>query len=588
MTVRILLVLVAIGLVLGGSAAEQAARPMPAAAGRDVQDLVFFADDRPVLIRLHVRIDGRPFRDLFEAAMGEYLQSLFRYLDRNGDGVLTEAEARRCPPPLMALPGVSPETAGAVNVAFNFRALDTDGDGKVTFAELADYYRQYEGAGFQARLHGTPLPQADALNEALFSRLDVKKAGKLSRQDLAAAPAALLKLDVNDDEMVSAREVAPQLFPAVNPLEVQPAPLTRMLVRREEAFFVVTPGEAPADLAEAILTRYGPKVKDVRGKKLDRQDVALDRATFDRLDRNKDGRLDGTELEKFTARPPDVELLIRLGRRGKGEAVLDVLRPTGSEPLAASVRRPLDGEVVLTLGNAQVELRCNRGGLRSDFLARMKETYLEQFRIADVDGNGVVDRKEARQSRFFREVFDRMDRNGDGRLERAELLDYLDRVLTPQARAMANRTVLVMSDAGRGLFDLLDQNRDGRLGLRELRALPGLLARLDRNGDGHLDRSEIPRSFQLALGRGQASLNRATGNVLVVSPDGTLAHAADSQMGGPTWFRKMDRNGDGDVSPREFLGSRAEFKRLDTDGDGLISVEEAEQAEALRNRRKGK
>jgi hypothetical protein len=41
----------------------------------------------------------------------------------------------------------------------------------------------------------------------------------------------------------------------------------------------------------------------------------------------------------------------------------------------------------------------------------------------------------------------------------------------------------------------------------------------------------------------------------------------------------MDRNGDGDVSPREFLGTRAEFKRIDTDGDGLIDAREAERAD---------
>ena len=46
----------------------------------------------------------------------------------------------------------------------------------------------------------------------------------------------------------------------------------------------------------------------------------------------------------------------------------------------------------------------------------------------------------------------------------------------------------------------------------------------------------------------------------------------------------MDRNADGDVSRREFLGTDEDFKRLDLDGDGLISVEEAERAE--RQRRK--
>jgi hypothetical protein len=115
----------------------------------------------------------------------------------------------------------------------------------------------------------------------------------------------------------------------------------------------------------------------------------------------------------------------------------------------------------------------------------------------------------------------------------------------------------------------------------------GLLAELGKGGDGQLSRREIPRSYQLALGRGQASLNRVAGREVVVAADGTPAYPPDTQRGGPLWFRTMDRNGDGAVSPREFLGTRADFKRLDTDGDGLISVEEAEQAEATRKKDKG-
>ena len=70
--------------------------PREAPAGEptlDVQDLVYLGGPRPLLVRLHIQIDGKPIAAAWEA----YLEAPFAYLDRNGDGVLNQEEAEHAP-----------------------------------------------------------------------------------------------------------------------------------------------------------------------------------------------------------------------------------------------------------------------------------------------------------------------------------------------------------------------------------------------------------------------------------------------------------------------------------------------------------
>jgi Ca2+-binding EF-hand superfamily protein len=107
-----------------------------------------------------------------------------------------------------------------------------------------------------------------------------------------------------------------------------------------------------------------------------------------------------------------------------------------------------------------------------------------------------------------------------------------------------------------GLFDLLDADRDGQLSVAELRNAKAVLA----NG--------LP-------GDAAVSLVIVPG---VAKPPAVPLTRTLAREAGPAWFRALDRNGDGYVSPREFVGTPDQFKKLDRDGDGLISPEEAEGA----------
>jgi Ca2+-binding EF-hand superfamily protein len=181
----------------------------------------------------------------------------------------------------------------------------------------------------------------------------------------------------------------------------------------------------------------------------------------------------------------------------------------------------------------------------------------------------------------FKDLFKVMDRNGDGKLFAKEMLDYLEEVSKFQTLAAGSCGTLTMSEQGRGLFALIDTDGDGRLSVREMRNAVRLIEQLDRDGDGQISRHEVPRNYQLALNRGSTAQSPFGNNQgLVFLANGMRGTPTPPRPPcGPRWFRKMDRNRDGDVSRRELLGTHEEFRRIDTDGHGLISVEEAERAD---------
>jgi Ca2+-binding EF-hand superfamily protein len=536
----------------------------------DYVDLVYLASDRPVLLRLHLRNNGRPYTDRWD----KYMRKLYTHLDKNDDGVLTRAEVERAP----SIQFLQFHLGGQIGLPYQGSAgrmaqFDRDNDGKVSLAEFKDYYRRSAFGPLQLSSTSNT-PAAEAATNSIFKYLDANKDGKLSADEVARAEAALHRFDLDENEMLTTAELTPgggdaNIF--FNPFQPGNATLDA------KVGFLEVRRDTVAVVAQQIVRHYD---SDDNGK-LDRGESGLDKALFDQLDANRDGQLDAKELVAFLRRNADLEVIGRIGPLPQEGAVLSLLHRSGvpirsarradifnpsqrAMPLAKAVQRKDSSALGFKLGDAQVRLVV---GADASFGRFPRQFFANQFRQADKGNKGVLDRKQA-QGTFVDQIFDLADRNGDGKLTKKELDDYLNL----QTEGAFCRIAFTVTDGGRNLFEVLDANRDGRLSLRELRSAWSRMKPLAKSDSG-LSKRDIVRRLDLSVGTGEPGIRPAP----PAGPYSGRGPMARRPNGAPLWFQKMDRNQDGDVSPREFLGEEEDFRKLDADGDGLISAEEAQR-----------
>ncbi len=565
-------------------------------AADDVQDMVFLGDGRPVLIRLKIHIDGKPYR----LAWRDFVQAVVKEFDANGDGVLTKEEIERMPAAQMIFSGgIDGNTMRGDFVAPTLFQLDSDADGKITVEELATYMRRNGGPPLQVQSLSAPSPArpgaispgqprsatAEAFDETLFGLLDADKDGKLSRDELAAAPRVLLQRDENDDEVVTVEELLPGAN-AVNPMIVADESMNATPRADDGPIVLINPNESGIAPGRRIQMRYGREENQEENRpdtrKLTPKDIGLDEANFKNLDSDGDGQLNLTELSLFPLRAPDLELLVRVGKRQPGEAAVEILQPGDRPSTIAARAKVTQAGLMLDLGVTRFELHPIESPSSAGAAAANREQYKAQFRALDRDGNGYLDTNEVQRIPFLRSAFKIMDEDGDGQLFENEIVAYLDGIEGLRAKAQSGSVMLTIAEQGRGMFDLLDADRDGRLSFREMRGAVKLLDSSDHNGDGHFSRDEVPRNYPLTLGPAAGDPNR--GRSIVRQPL-AAPQPLPERSAGPLWFRKMDRNRDGDLSRREFLGDDEQFARLDADGDGLISQPEAEKGDGRERKR---
>ena len=364
----------------------------------------------------------------------------------------------------------------------------------------------------------------------------------------------LRKLDLDDDETISAAELSPINDPFAVQQQVRQAttnaPSTSPFLGRGSE-------EADDNQANRLITKY--KTGN-QGRSLSAKELGISAAAFARFDGDGDGQLGFDELKKFLSSPePMLSLVVAVDSTEPLKAM------SAAVELKDKLRTTADGAANINLGSTQLSVVRT-----SSFDLGNVEVFLKpQFMAADADANGYLEKAETERAFLYGATFEELDADKNGKVFLDEIVTFF-RIRFDAARS---RTVVSISEQGRTLFDILDTDRDRRLSFRELKAAADKLSLWDKDGDGLLAESEIPLQYRLTVSRG--NLPALAGNFAAadMNQSGQLAE----RTSGPLWFRKMDKNRDGEVSRREFLGESATFATFDKNGDGFLDLAEAVQ-----------
>jgi len=532
----------------------------------ETHQILYLGDSGVVVLRMSVVVDGQGPKQRFDA----FVDSLMKNLDKNNDGIVTIEEARG--KILTAREAQQMQLAVTDGNPMDSSPDVSPKDGKISRSELLSYFKRIGVLPFSVRFQARA-PQVDPNTGAtanpageapLFNLLDSNGDKKLSVQELANALEVLRKLDLDNDETISAAELQPLAAqarpvarPPMNGAAPQPAP-----------FVSLASGESIPKLIRRVVDKYdsadaaksGVPSLSAKNQKLSRIELGLSESQFVKYDVDGDGQLDFEELRQFVSSPESTfELSLNL-TDGKVQAI-------GNS--ADKVRTTADGAAHLLFGTTQISISAMPVTAMRD-----PESSLQPLFMAfDADANGYLEKAEVPDNALFGATFADLDADKNGKLYLDEITDYMK----PRLAVAHHRVELSIVEQGRTLFDILDSDRDGRLAHREVRGVADKLALWDKDGDGQLAETEIPLQFRMVAAEGSlANLDVSRQDPAAINQRGR----SESRPTGPVWFRKMDRNSDGEISRREFLGDLDLFDKLDLNHDGAIELPEALQVKA--------
>lgn len=507
----------------------------------------------PIVVEARISLDGKPFRTAREKLVDEVLAQA----DTDGDGKPTWTEALANP--RFGFGRFQYLLRNDQQKEALLKRCDADADGLVDRYEARIVIAEMgSGATFQVTANPYAFQQPD-----VKAILDTDKDGVISGEELAGAGERLKSRDANDNDLLEPGELGGTAEPGLYQLVAG-----RATPARPAAAFLLGPAADLAAIDRELRRRYAAADK----QELRSENFPLLPKLVEQLDLNRNGLLEPGEAVGFQLLEPQLTLNIRLADDAGGQTEIVVASLAAELGGLERVREKGGRQLALDLPGVTLKLNAFGAASQTASYDRYAEQTLSRL---DTDKNGYLEKKELEQDasgRPFLQAFDLWDADRDGKVYKQDITAAYLR----QNQPLLSQVSLLAAEQGPSFFAALDSSGDNRLSVREMRTARDRLLSFDKDGDGRLSLEEMSGEITLNFARGGATLGAYGISAVQFRPGGQNQPARTPP--GPKWFVHMDRNGDGDVTLREFLGTPEQFQRLDANGDGFIELKEAEAA----------